>query len=220
VSKSGIESSRAKSSSAEDLAPAVAALQRGEAIVFPTETLYGLGADALDCAAVEKVVRLKGRAPDQPIPVLVADLAMLQVVAAAVPPAAGKLIARFWPGPLTLVLPGRKDLSRPLLNASGGIGVRISSDPVAAALVRGLGRPLTATSANRSGEPPARTLEQARHYFGERVGAYVDGGTRASERGSTVVEVVGEKVRVIRYGEIAASDVESVLGPGNLVQPA
>ena len=108
MSKSATESSRVKETRAETLSAAVAALQRGDVIVFPTETLYGLGADALDSAAVEKVFRLKDRDPDNPIPVLVSrPRAMLRILVAEVPPLAERLIARFWPGPLTLVLPAR-----------------------------------------------------------------------------------------------------------------
>ena len=99
-----------------DLTAALTALKRGEVIVFPTETLYGLGADALNFSAVEKVFQLKGRDPDNPFPVLVADRAMLDSLVAEISPLAELLMARFWPGPLTLVLPARDDIPRPLVN--------------------------------------------------------------------------------------------------------
>jgi len=114
-----------KDKKAETFSAAIAALKSSDVIVFPTETLYGLGADALDPVAVEKVYRLKGRDPANPIPVLVADRDMLDSLVADVPPLAVQLIDRFWPGPLTLVLPARKEIPRPLLNSSGGVGVRI-----------------------------------------------------------------------------------------------
>ena len=107
MSKSATASSRVKERKAETLLAAVAALQRGDVIVFPTETLYGLGEDALDSAAVDKVFRLKDRDSVNPIPVLVSDQAMLRILVAEVPALAQRLIERFWPGPLTLVLPAR-----------------------------------------------------------------------------------------------------------------
>ncbi len=217
MSKSATENSRVKEARAEDLANAVAALKRGDVIIFPTETLYGLGADALDAAAVEKVFQLKGRDPNSPIPVLVVNREMLAKLVSEVPPLAEKLIARFWPGPLTIVFPARSDIPRPLVNAKGGIGVRISSQPIAAKLVEAVARPLTATSANPSGQPPARTAEQAKRYFAGRVDVFVDGGELTSRTGSTVVEVAGEAIRIIRAGDIGRSQLEAALGPGRIV---
>jgi L-threonylcarbamoyladenylate synthase len=190
------------------VAAAVAALKRGEVVVFPTETLYGLGADALNEAAVEKVFRLKGRNPDNPIPVLLADREMLKALVAEVPALAEKLIASFWPGPLTLVLPARKDVPRPLLNSTGGIGVRISSEPLATGLVRALGRPLTATSANPSGKPPARTVQQAKNYFAGAIDLFIDAGELISRTGSTVVEIRANAINIIREGEIGKSELQ------------
>jgi L-threonylcarbamoyladenylate synthase len=196
----------------DSTATALAALKRGEVIVFPTETLYGLGAPALSETAVETVFRLKGRDPKIPIPVLVSDRAMLDRLVDAIPPMADQLIQRFWPGPLTLVLPGRGNLPRPLLNPSGGIAVRISSHALATELVRLLGEPLTATSANPSGAEPARTLAQARNYFKGKVDVFIDGGTLGSKNGSTVVEVQERGVSIIREGDIATAALAEVLG--------
>jgi L-threonylcarbamoyladenylate synthase len=212
VSKSATGSSRVKQTRAEAVAGAVAALKRGEVIAFPTETLYGLGADALNPTAVEKVFQLKGRDSANPIPVLIADRAMLLNLVSEVPPLAEKLIARFWPGPLTIVFPARRDIPRPLVNAVGGIGVRISSQPIAAELVQALGRPLTATSANPSGKPPARTAQEAREYFPGQIDIFIDGGELTSQTGSTVVEIVGDSLRVIRAGDIDRSQIKDVLG--------
>ena len=195
-----------------DISAAAAALKRGEVIVYPTETLYGLGADALNEAAVDRVLSLKGRDPDNPIPVLVADRAMLADLVAEVPPLAQQLIARFWPGPLTIVFPARKDIPRALLNRTGGIGVRISSQPIAVELVKSLGRPITATSANPSGKAPARTVEEAKKYFAARIETYIDGGRLGSKTGSTVAQVTGDTVTVIRAGEIGKSELERVAG--------
>ena len=197
---------------------ALAALKRGEVIVFPTETLYGLGADALNFSAVENVFQLKGRDPDNPLPVLVADRAMLDSLVAKVSPLAEKLMAHFWPGPLTLVLPARNDLPRPLVNRQGGIGVRLSSQPIATELVRLLSRPLTATSANPSGQPGAHTLLEAKNYFSAQITIYVDGGELTSPAGSTVAAVENDKLRIIRAGEISREALEVVVGKG-VIEP-
>lgn len=212
MSKNETESFKPSAARAEEISAAVAALRRGDAIAFPTETLYGLGADALDAAAVEKIYRLKGRDPANPIPVLVADRGMLDVLVAEILPLAERLIDEFWPGPLTLVLPARGNIPRPLLNSSGGIGVRVSSQPIATELVRRLGRPLTATSANPSGKPPARTVEEAKSYFAAEIDIFIDGGTLVSKTGSTVAAISSDRVKIIREGEIVRSELERVVG--------
>ena len=202
---------------ADNLSDAVSALTRGEVIVFPTETLYGLGADALNFDAVEKVFQLKGRDPTNPSPVIVSDRAMLDRVVAATSPLAEKLMAHFWPGPLTLVLPARADIPPRLVNATGGIGLRISSQPIATELVRTLGRPLTATSANPSGQAGARTIAQAKHYFSGKINIFVDGGELPSITGSTVAQVTTSKIKIIRAGEIAKRELEKIVGKGSIV---
>jgi L-threonylcarbamoyladenylate synthase len=207
-----------KETKAENLSQAIAALGRGDVIVFPTETLYGLGADALNFAAVDKVFQLKGRDLRNPIPVLVSDLLMLDALVAEISPLAKQLMACFWPGPLTLVLPARDDIPRPLVNTSGGVGVRISSQPLARKLVDMLGRPITATSANPSGQPAARTAAQARAYFSGAVEIFVDGGKLTAPSPSTVAEVVGEKVAIIRHGAIGAADLRNAVGKGAIVK--
>ncbi|HZP42232.1 MAG TPA: L-threonylcarbamoyladenylate synthase [Candidatus Binatia bacterium] len=188
----------------------VAALAAGGLVVFPTETVYGLGADALAPAAVARLVEVRGRDEGKPILVLVRDLAMAASVAREVPAAARRLAARFWPGPLTLVLPARDDLAPPLTAGTGTIGVRVSSHPVAAALVAGLGRPVTAPSANPPGAPPPRRLDEARAWFGARVDAWVDGGTLPG--GASTVAVADDRgVRVLRPGSIAEPALRAAL---------
>jgi L-threonylcarbamoyladenylate synthase len=161
--------------------------------------------------AVESVISLKGRDPGSPIPIIIADEQMLREVVAEIPPIAQKLMARFWPGPITLVLPAKKGLPAPLLNREGGVGVRISSHPVAAHLARALGHPITATSANPSGKEPARTIEEARTYFSGRIEIFLNWGRLQGKKGSTVVEVRGDKMRIIREGEISSRDLEKAL---------
>ena len=197
-----------KEPSAESFAAALAALRRGEAVAFPTETFYGLGANALDADAVERVAALKGRSADSPIAVIVADRAMLAQIVSEIPPAAEKLIARFWPGPLTLLLTAKRGLPAPLVNAAGKIGARVSSHPTAARLARELDRPLTATSANPSGHEPARSIAEARAYFEDRIGVYLDGGTLTGLAASTVAEISGGEVKILRAGAIAAEELK------------
>ncbi|HZD41890.1 MAG TPA: L-threonylcarbamoyladenylate synthase [Terriglobales bacterium] len=215
MSKKKIASYRGPSAKTSHISRAVDALKRGNVIVFPTETLYGIGADGLDPLAVEKVFELKGREPDKPLPLLVADEEMLAVVVKEISPTARKLILAFWPGPLTLILPARRGIPEPLINDRGGVAVRISSRATATQLVRSLGRPLTATSANPSGEKAARTIAEARKYFGDQVSVYVNGGMLASKAGSTVVEIKGRVLSIIREGEIQTSEIKRVLSTKN-----
>lgn len=211
MSKRRTESSEGRSSNPELFSRAIEALKRGEVIVFPTETFYGLGADALNSAAVEKVVSLKGRSLESPIAVIVSDRGMLKEVVTELPPIALRLVERFWPGPLTLVLPAKKNLPASLLNRDGGIGVRISSHPVATRLARELSHPLTATSANSSGKEPARSVEEAMGYFSDRVKIFLDGGRLEGAKGSTVVEIAGDRLKIIREGEIPSEELKRVL---------
>ncbi|HEX9878600.1 MAG TPA: L-threonylcarbamoyladenylate synthase [Candidatus Binatia bacterium] len=196
------------------LEEAVEALRSGEVIVFPTETLYGLAANALDPNAVNCVASLKGRNPNRPMPLIIADVKGLSEVARDIPPMAETLMRRFWPGPLTLVLPAKKGLPAPLLNSDGRVGVRVSSHPVAAALARGLGSPITATSANPSGKAPARTVEEARRYFSARVRIFIDGGELQGRQGSTVVAFPRDGLEIIREGAVSAAAIAEALAEG------
>ncbi len=195
----------------ERLEVALAALRRGELVVYPTETLYGLGADAANPAALARLVALKQRSDTKPTSILVASRPMLDQVAERVTPLAARLIARFWPGPLTLVVAARSSVSPLLTAGSGTIGVRWSSHPVATALVKGLGRPLTTPSANPAGAAPPVDTDEARAYFADRVAVYVDGGTVMGGAGSTIVDVTEEEPRVIREGAIATSVLRAAL---------
>ena len=173
----------------------------GGIVVYPTETLYGLGADAGDAAALHRLVTLKGREPGKPIAVLIGDTRMLAELVEDIPSSAEALMRRFWPGPLTIVLRARDTVSPLLTGGSGGIGVRISSHSVATALVHAVGRPLTAPSANPAGRQPPRRIDAARAYFGGRVDAYLDAGDLPGEPASTVIDV-RQELRVVREGAI------------------
>ena len=186
------------------------AVRRGGLVVFPTETVYGLGVDARQPAAVERLVRVRGRDDGKPILVLVRDLAMASLVACAVSPAAERLARQFWPGPLTLVLPARAGLPAALTAGTGTIGVRVSSHPQAAALVAALDGPLTAPSANPPGLDPAHSAAAARGYFGTAVDHYLDGGGLPGGA-STVAVAEGNTVRVLRAGPISADALRRAL---------
>jgi L-threonylcarbamoyladenylate synthase len=200
-----------------NLRQAIASLNCGDVIVFPTETVYGLGADALNPAAVEKVFQLKGRNPNSPIPVIVADQAMLQGVVEKIPPVARTLMEQFWPGPLTLVLPAAPGMPKQLLNRTGGVGVRISSQLIATGLAQSFGRPLTATSANPSGQQAASTIEQAQNYFASDIEIFLDGGKLPSKTGSSVVEVIDDRIKIIRAGEITVGQLAATIGRKNIL---
>jgi L-threonylcarbamoyladenylate synthase len=195
-----------------DLAAAVAALVQDRLVVFPTETFYGLGACATSARAVAAVAACKGRDADKPIAVIAADVAMVDQVVARVPPAASVLMRRFWPGPLTLVLPARPDLPRELTAGSGLIGVRVASHPVPCALARAIGAPITATSANAAGAPPPVEVAAAVDTFGDAVAVYLDGGIVTGGSPSTVLLVGEDAVRVIRGGAVSVEALADVLG--------
>jgi L-threonylcarbamoyladenylate synthase len=183
------------------LESAVRALAAGHVVAFPTESTYGLGVDALDAAALARLFAIKGREAGKPPPLLVADRAMVDQLAARVPERARALMARFWPGPLTLVLPARAELPEALV-LDGGVGLRVSPHAIAAALVTAFGRPVTATSANLAGEPPAVTAEAVRAVFGSAVHV-LDGGRAPGAPPSTVVRVSDDgTLTVLRAGAI------------------
>ena len=185
--------------SAEDIRAAVAALARGEVVGFPTETFYGLGADALDPAALERLRAVKGRGVEKATSLLVTE-AMLEALVAEVSPRARALMAAHWPGALTLALPARPGLPEGLVS-DGCVAVRCSPHPVAQALVAGLGRPLTATSANPAGAPPPTTAAGVRGYFPDCL--VVDGGDTPGGKPSTLVRVRGDVVEILRAGAVA-----------------
>ena len=184
------------------VAEAAAAIGRGEIVAFPTETYYGLAVDALDGAALDRLFVLKGRDSEKVSALLVADLAMLAELCAEVSPRACDLAAAHWPGPLTLALPARPKLPDAIVR-EGFVAARVSSHPLAQALVVFAGRPITATSANRAGAAPARTAVEVRDHFGAEALHVLDGGQTPGGAPSTLVRLRGDKVEVLRKGAIA-----------------
>jgi L-threonylcarbamoyladenylate synthase len=186
----------------ERIREAVAALLAGEVVCVPTESSYGLAADSRSAAALARVTALKGGRPaDSPFPLIAGAIEDARALARVWPAVAERLAGEHWPGPLTLVVPARDGLPAELVSA-GGVGVRVSSHPVAGALARALGAPITATSANRSGQPPARTVDEARSAFGDEIGCYLDAGPCAGTPSTVVAVDERGRLRLLRAGAI------------------
>lgn len=186
-------------------------LRRGGVVAYPTETFYGLGALAADGAAVERLVRAKGRPDGKPLPLLAAGLDQVEALA-DLPPLARRLAAAFWPGPLTLVVPARPGLHTAITGGLGTVGVRVTSSPVASALALQAGGALVATSANLAGEPPAASPAALDPALVARLDLVLDGGPAPGGLASTVVAVEGGGLRLLRAGAIPADRVAEVAG--------
>ena len=188
---------------------AATALDADKLVVFPTDTVYGVAA-RLGEAAIERIFAAKKRAIDKAIPVLLAEPDAVTQVAQSFPDWAQQLAAQFWPGPLTLVLPRRDDLPASL-SALATVGVRVPDFTFARTLIAEAGGALAVTSANRSDQPPACTVQAAIRYLSDAVALYVDGGACAGGVPSTVVTMTGDGLRVLREGPISAHNVRAVL---------
>jgi L-threonylcarbamoyladenylate synthase len=195
---------------------AVAALRAGELVVYPTETFYGIAADPFSASALERLFAIKGRDPQKPIALIAADSSMAFGIASRVPAAAKTLASAFWPGPLTIVLPARSGFPPSLIGPDGGVGVRVSPHPIARGLSEKFGGPITATSANRSGENPATTLKMAHESLGDEVKVFLEGGTLSASAPSTVIACDASGYRVIRAGTIAERELIAALSAGTL----
>ncbi|MCL6639750.1 MAG: threonylcarbamoyl-AMP synthase [Candidatus Rokubacteria bacterium] len=185
------------------LARAAEALSGGALVAFPTETFYGLGAAALDAGAVRRVFEVKGRPESRPLLVLVDSEAMVDTVAAEIPARARALMARHWPGPLTLVLRARPTVPAEVHAGTGTIGVRLSPHPVATGLVRALGAPITAPSANITGQPPPTEAGTVVRDFDGKIALVLDAGPTPGGPPSTVLDVTVDPPRLIRAGAVA-----------------
>lgn len=177
-------------------------LRHGDLVAFPTETFYGLGALALDARAVRRVLEVKGRPEGKPVLVLVDSLAMLREITAEVPAAARALIARWWPGPLTIVLRAAAGVPDEVTAGTGTIGVRLSPHPVASGLVSAVGAPVTAPSANPTDAAPPATASAVLEYFDGVIAMVIDGGPTPGGPPSTVVDATVDPPRVLRPGAV------------------
>ena len=197
-------------STLERLARRVKAVtQRGEVVAIPTETYYGLGVDPFNPKAVDRLLALKDREAGKPILVLIGSLDQLSSLVQEVPSAASSLIETFWPGPLTIVFPARPSLPTSLTAGTGNVGVRLSSCRPLCELLERVG-PLTGTSANRTGAPPAQTPEAVQETLHDEVELIVDCGPTPGGLPSTVVEACGS-LRIIREGAIGRTALEALL---------
>ncbi len=196
------------SPSSDELERAVEALRSGHIVCVPTESTYGLAVDPSNASALQRLVDLKGRSSQSPFALMASSLRQAQDWTGVWPSAAERLAKRYWPGPLTLILPPADKVLAILLGPSGGLGVRVSSLQLTRDLAHALGRPITATSANPSGQPPATTLKQARDYFPGAFGADFDGGECADQASTLVDFGPGGAGQVLREGPIALPSLD------------
>jgi L-threonylcarbamoyladenylate synthase len=194
-----------------DIAHAVATLKAGELVAFPTETVYGLGADASNPDAVAKIFAAKGRPSDHPLIVHLAVAVQLPLWARDIPHAAHDLAKAFWPGPLTLILKRGVAVLDAVTGGQDTVALRVPSHPVAVALLRAFGGGIAAPSANRYGRVSATTADHVRREFGDAVGCVLDGGACDLGIESTIVDLSREMPALLRPGHIKASQIEAVL---------
>jgi L-threonylcarbamoyladenylate synthase len=202
----------------DPLGQAVRWLAAGGLVAYPTETVWGIAAAADSAPGMERLRSWKRREEGEPVAILVEGVAEAEALGCELGPAARRLAAAHWPGPLTLVVPCRRRFAHGVARADGAVGLRCSSHPLAAALARrarreGVG-PLTATSLNRHGEPSARAVDEARRLCSGTEAPRlleVEGAEAGGDAASTVVDVTGERPRVLRWGAIPRDEVEPVL---------
>ena len=197
---------------ADLLADAARRLDRGELVAFPTETVYGLGADALNAEAVARIFAAKGRPAWNPVIVHVADVLGARAVTATWPGAAQQLADAFWPGPLTIVLPKHDSVPDIVSAGLDAVAVRVPAHPVALALLRAFGKPIAAPSANRFTQVSPTTAAHVVSSLGDRVQLVIDGGACEVGIESTVVDLAGEMPTLLRPGVISREQLEHVLG--------
>ena len=196
---------------ATGIASAISALRGGRLVVLPTDTVYGIGADAFDSDAVSALLSAKGRGREMPVPVLVGSWHTIDGLVHSVPHTARELIRAFWPGALSLVVRQAPSLQWDLGDAHGTVMVRMPLHPVAIELLREVG-PMAVSSANISGRPAAVTAQDARDQLGDLVGVYLDAGPSQQQAASTIVDLTGAHPRVLRQGPVTVDAVAEVLG--------
>jgi tRNA threonylcarbamoyl adenosine modification protein (Sua5/YciO/YrdC/YwlC family) len=193
------------------LAEATSAVRRGELVVLPTDTVYGIGADAFTPSAVNALLEAKGRGRDIPVPVLVGTVRAANALVESLGTYGQDLVDAFWPGPLTLILRANRSLSWDLGDAKGTVAVRMPLNPVALDLLKETG-PMAVSSANRAGNPPATTVDEAEEQLGESVDVYLDGGPCDDNVPSTIVDLTTAVPRVLRKGAIPVDKIRGLVG--------
>lgn len=195
---------------AEGIAAAQDAVGRGEAVVLPTDTVYGIGVDAFSAAAVAVLLAAKGRSRAMPPPVLIGRQAVMEALATDIPDQARQLAETFWPGGLTLILRAQPSLAWDLGETRGTVALRMPADETALELLGAVG-PMAVSSANRSGLPAATTAEAAREMLADSVSVYLDDGERSTTAPSTIVDCTGETPRVVRAGAVPLHELQAVV---------
>ncbi|UKN42272.1 L-threonylcarbamoyladenylate synthase [Mycobacterium lepromatosis] len=203
---------------ARGIASAVAALKGGRLVVMPTDTVYGIGADAFDRAAVAALLSAKGRGRDMPVGVLVGSWHTIEGLVYTMPNGARELIRAFWPGALSLVVVQAPSLNWDLGDARGTVMLRMPLHPVAIELLCKVG-PMAVSSANISGQPAAADADEARSQLGKLVGVYLDAGPSAQQAASTIVDLTEATPRILRPGPVSVARIAEVLGvaPASLI---
>jgi len=196
----------------EGVAKAVEAVRAGEVVVLPTDTVYGIGADAFSAEAVASVLAAKGRGREMPPPVLVPSIRTIDGLATEVPAWARDLIRTFWPGPLTLVFRAQSSLMWDLGETNGTVALRMPRDDIALAVLSEVG-PMAVTSANLTGQPPATTVTDAAAQLGAAVAVYLDGGPAHGTEVSTIIDCTGAAPMVLRAGAISQAQIDEALAP-------
>ncbi len=189
----------------------LAVLKAGGVIAYPTETFYGLGADAKNEKAVDRIFSVKGRDFKKPIPVIIGPGQDLASLVSEIPQPALSLMKRFWPGPLTILFRAAPSINSRLTGGTGKIGIRLSSHPVAVGLAEAVRGPITATSANLSGQDECITADEVLASLGEKIDLVVDGGLSPGGKGSTIVDITVDPVRIIREGVIPEALIQGTL---------
>jgi len=194
------------------LSSAAAIVARGGVIAYPTETFYGLGADATNEQAVKKIYKIKGRNFINPISIIIGRTENLYPLVQNVSSAAQKLIQAFWPGALTIIFKASDGVLPILTAGTGKIGVRVSSSNVAQVIAQKLGHPLTATSANLSGKPECSRASEVAKQIGNKIDAIVDFGPTIGDKVSTIIDVTCDPPEILREGTITQQSIENILG--------
>ncbi|HTQ09972.1 MAG TPA: L-threonylcarbamoyladenylate synthase [Fimbriimonadaceae bacterium] len=195
-----------------NIAKAAKAILAGKLVVMPTETVYGLAADAANPEAVRRIFVVKDRPAENPLIVHIADAGQIEAIASAFPEAAQTLAGRFWPGPLTLVLPSAGSVAQECTGSAGTIAIRMPAHPVALALIRTSGRPLAAPSANRFMKLSPTKAEHIDPEIAKQVAMILDGGPSEIGVESTVVDCTNSSPRILRPGGVSRGDIEAALG--------